>query len=400
MVSWGPVSYAVITPMVSNRKVGLPRAPPQPRAVVWRIELSGFLPVPRCRARPVESESRHAPGLRVSLGRQSLAANRSASGISARRLRHRRDQPLKVWLCSALIPAPMIFDCQLTPSVCPHAAGDSTDMADLLSAVEIQDRHDWLDKDVPTHSSQTTGTRQTSVPGVKVIPNGCGDTPDVDSGKDSGRQHRHRSRGRSRTGSRTTASGGGSEARSANSDRRRRSPVFEGGESANGKSENDRREVSFGPASSSPPRRQQTDEASPVGRSAPLLIEDKQVALVRVQLAERDITGVDDAAIAKELEAQGGHVGRTVNRLKNRPVALPAPVHSRRFGSEQTAAEIAANVAQTAAVAGGAQQRRYDEAALRYYTKAFKVENGRHASPIKPCPLACSPLGVQRARSA
>ena len=158
--------------------------------------------------------------------------------------------------------------------------------------------------------------------------------------------------------------------------------------------------MSFGPASSSPPRRQQTDEASPVGRSAPLLIEDKQVALIRVQLAERDITGVDDAAIAKELEAQGGHVGRTVNRLKNRPVALPAPVHSRRSGSEQTAAEIAANVAQTAAVAGGAQQRRHDEAALRYYTKAFKVENGRHASPIKPCPLACSPLGVQRARSA
>ena len=318
------------------------------------------------------------------------------------------------------------FDCQLTPSVCPHAAGDSTDMRDLLSAVEIQDRHDWLDKDVPTHSSQTTGTRQTSVPGVKVTPNGCGDTPDVDSGKDSGRQHRHRSRSRSRTtntassgGSEprsrsrtTTASGGGSEPRSANSDRggseprsansdrRRRSPVFEDGESANGKSENDRREVSFGPASSSPPRHQQTVKASPVGRSAPLLIEDRQVALVRVQLLERDITGVDDAAIAQELEAQGGHVGRTVNRLKNRPVALPPPVHSRRSGSEQTAAEIAANVAQTAAVAGGAQQRRYDEAALRYYIKAFKVENGRHATPIKPCSLACSSLGVQRARSA
>ena len=164
--------------------------------------------------------------------------------------------------------------------------------------------------------------------------------------------------------------------------------------------------MSFGPASdpdslsSRPPRRQQTDEASLVVRSAPLLIENNKVVLVRAQLAEHGIAGVDDAAIAKELEAQGGHVGRTVNRLKNRPVALPAAISSRRSASEQTAAEIAANVARTAAVAGGAQQRRYDEAALRYYTKAFKVENGRHASPIKPCPLACSPLGVQRARSA
>jgi len=278
------------------------------------------------------------------------------------------------------------FDCQLTPSVCPHAPGDSTDMPDSLSAVEIQDRrHDWLDKNVPTHSSPATGTRQASVPGVKVTPNERGYSPDVDSGKDSGRQHRHRSRSRSRT-SRTTASGVGSEALSANSNRRRRS---EGGESANVKRVNDRREVSFGPASSSPPRREQTDEAPPVVRPAPLLIEDKQVALIRVQLAEREVNGVDDAAIAEELEAQGGHVGRTVNRLKNRhenrPVALPAPVHSRRSGSEHTAAEIAANVAQTAAVAGGVQQRRQDEAALRYYTKAFKVESGRHATP-SPAP--------------
>lgn len=155
--------------------------------------------------------------------------------------------------------------------------------------------------------------------------------------------------------------------------------------------------MSFGPASeraslsSPPPRRQQTDEASPVVRSAPLLIENKQVVLVRAQLAEHGIAGVDDAAIAKELETQGGHVGRTVNRLKNRPVALPAAVHSRRSASEQTAAEIAANVAQTAAAAGGAQQRRHDEAALRYYTKAFKVEHGRHAA----APAPASHLGVK-----
>ena len=118
------------------------------------------------------------------------------------------------------------FDCQLTPSVCPHAPGDSTDMPDSLSAVEIQDRrHDWLDKNVPTHSSPATGTRQASVPGVKVTPNERGYSPDVDSGKDSGRQHRHRSRSRSRT-SRTTAAGVGSEALSANSDRRRRSEGY------------------------------------------------------------------------------------------------------------------------------------------------------------------------------
>ena len=105
---------------------------------------------------------------------------------------------------------------------------------------------------------------------------------------------------------------------------------------------------------------------------------------------------MDDAAIAKELEAQGGHVGRTANRLKSRHEALLAAADSRRSSPEQTAAEIAANVAQTAAVAGGAQQRRHDEAALRYYTKAFAVEHGRHAA----APPACLSLGAQRTRSA
>ena len=50
----------------------------------------------------------------------------------------------------------------------------------------------------------------------------------------------------------------------------------------------------------------------------------KGVGLVRVQLAARGVHSsthgnvVDDAAIAEELQAQGGHVGRTVNRLKQR----------------------------------------------------------------------------------
>ena len=160
--------------------------------------------------------------------------------------------------------------------------------------------------------------------------------------------------------------------------------------------------MSFGPdsdpasLSSLPPRRQQTDEASPVVRSAPLLIENNKVVLVRAQLAEHGIADVDDAAIAKELEAQGGHVGRTASRLKSRHEAILAAAHSRRSAPEQTAAEIAANVAQSAAVAGGAQQRRHDEAALRYYTKAFTVEHGRHAAAPPPA----SHLGLKRTRSA
>jgi hypothetical protein len=304
------------------------------------------------------------------------------------------------------------FDCSLDfLFVCPYAAGESsTDIPD--SAVEIPDCHDWLDEDVRAHSSQATGTRQASVPAVKVVPNGRGDPPDV--GKDSGKRrhsegrHRHKSPALcSPTGNHSGASGddtGGevpnrhrsrtSDPRDAYSGRRRHS---EGGEGAHGKRVNDRRDVSFGPASdpaslsSRPPRRQQTDEASLVVRSAPLLIENNKVVLVRAQLAEHGIAGVDDAAIAKELEAQGGHVGRTVNRLKNRPVALPAAISSRRSASEQTAAEIAANVARTAAVAGGAQQRRHDEAALRYYTKAFKAEHGRHAAAPPPA----SHLGIK-----
>ena len=304
------------------------------------------------------------------------------------------------------------FDCSLDSLfVCPYAAGESTDIPD--SAVEIPDRHDWLDEDVRTHASQATGTRQASVPAVRVVPNGRGDPPDV--GKDSGKRrhsegrHRHKSPALcSPTGNHSGGSGddtGGevpnrhrsrtSDPRGACSGRRRHS---EGGEGAHGKRVSDRRDVSFGPdsdpasLSSLPPRRQQTDEASPVVRSAPLLIENNKVVLVRAQLAEHGIAGMDDAAIAKELEAQGGHVGRTTNRLKGRHEALLAAAHSRRSAPEQTAAEIAANVAQTAAVAGGAQQRRHDEAALRYYTKAFTVEHGRHAA----APPACLSLGAQK----
>ena len=50
----------------------------------------------------------------------------------------------------------------------------------------------------------------------------------------------------------------------------------------------------------------------------------KGIGLVRTQLAARGIhtsthgNVVDDAAIAEELQAQGGHIGRTVNRLKSR----------------------------------------------------------------------------------
>ena len=155
------------------------------------------------------------------------------------------------------------FDCSLDSLfVCPYAAGESTDIPD--SAVEIPDRHDWLDEDVRTHASQATGTRQASVPAVKVVPNGRGDPPDV--GKDSGKRrhsegrHRHKSPALcSPTGNHSGGSGddaGGevpnrhrsrtSDPRGACSGRRRHS---EGGEGAHGKRVNDRRDVSFGPAS-------------------------------------------------------------------------------------------------------------------------------------------------------
>ena len=83
----------------------------------WRIELSGVL---RCRVRPTESESRHAPQGDSQSGRhrQNLAANHGANGTFALRLRHRRNNPLKVWLCSGLILGPILLIVRLTPSLC------------------------------------------------------------------------------------------------------------------------------------------------------------------------------------------------------------------------------------------------------------------------------------------
>ena len=47
--------------------------------------------------------------------------------------------------------------------------------------------------------------------------------------------------------------------------------------------------------------------------------------MVRAQLAARGVTTVDDAAISNELQEQGGHVGRALNRLNNRQQAVEAP---------------------------------------------------------------------------
>ena len=58
--------------------------------------------------------------------------------------------------------------------------------------------------------------------------------------------------------------------------------------------------------------------------------------------------------------------------------------HPRRRRSQQTAAGVAARVAQKATEVGGAQLRKKDTAAVRSYTKAFTVENGRCATPTKP----------------
>ena len=79
--------------------------------------MSGVL---RCRVRPTESESRHAPQGDSQSGRhrQNLAANHGASGTFALCLRHRRNNPLKVWLCSGLIPGPIVSIVRLTPSLC------------------------------------------------------------------------------------------------------------------------------------------------------------------------------------------------------------------------------------------------------------------------------------------
>ena len=60
--------------------------------------------------------------------------------------------------------------------------------------------------------------------------------------------------------------------------------------------------------------------------------------------------------------------------------------HPRRRRSQQTAAGVAARVAQKAAVIGGGQLKRRDAAALRSYTKAFMVENGRCVTSTKSLP--------------
>ena len=54
------------------------------------------------------------------------------------------------------------------------------------------------------------------------------------------------------------------------------------------------------------------------------LATSDRIDVVRARLADRGVnssthgTVVNDAAIEEELKAQGGHVGRTVNRLMNR----------------------------------------------------------------------------------
>ena len=54
------------------------------------------------------------------------------------------------------------------------------------------------------------------------------------------------------------------------------------------------------------------------------LATSDRIDVVRARLADRGVNSsthgpvVNDAAIEEELKAQGGHVGRTVNRLMNR----------------------------------------------------------------------------------
>ena len=248
-----------------------------------------------------------------------------------------------------------------------------TDLSDTLSLSAVQNQQEWLDKHVPTRSSHAMDASQAIVATPEVASKGR--SLEVEPG-DSERQHRHRHR--SRSTARTPGSGSEPQTRSSNSEHpRRRRIKSEGNKSVSVSG----RGVTFGSASSEPLRRNQTDEARPA-----LLIEDRQVVLVRVQLAERNVAAVDDAAIANELEAQGGHVGRTVNRLSARHQTTASLAAAVPRLSEQTAAGVAARVAQKAAVIGGGQLKRRDAAALRSYTKAFMVENGRCVTSTKSLP--------------
>ena len=61
---------------------------------------------------------------------------------------------------------------------------------------------------------------------------------------------------------------------------------------------------------------------APTAPAMPAAGEDPKIALVRLQLAERfGLTNVDDATIAKELQAQQGHIGRAVNKLRQQAAA-------------------------------------------------------------------------------
>ena len=61
---------------------------------------------------------------------------------------------------------------------------------------------------------------------------------------------------------------------------------------------------------------------APTAPATPAAGEDPKIALVRLQLAERfGLTNVDDATIAKELQAQQGHIGRAVNKLRQQAAA-------------------------------------------------------------------------------
>ena len=64
-----------------------------------------------------------------------------------------------------------------------------------------------------------------------------------------------------------------------------------------------------------------------VGLQAATAAGSTPVDIVRARLADRGVNSsthghvASDAAIAEELKAQGGHIGRTVNRLLNRTTA-------------------------------------------------------------------------------
>ena len=234
------------------------------------------------------------------------------------------------------------------PPVC--APGGLTDLSP--SAILKQQ-----EKLVPMHSLHSNYSTATA--------EGYGDSVDDAPGGDTGTRRRHRHKSRT------------SHAPSAapvvdNAPHRRSRGVADKRvhhERVNGKSVHEKREVTF--------------VLTPLPATRPaLLIEDRQVKLVRSQLAEHGVTDVGDAAIAEALQAQGGHVGRATDQLRQ-PATVSADSADPRQ-SEKTAALVASEVAQTAAVVEVVHLRRRDEAAVRSYIKAFKVEHGRYAAPTTP----------------